>query len=247
MAIDPSNTITYGELKTLVLNWMKSTSSGGLKLQNLGSYNPNVHASLKDPNWSSVVTQKDYNWEYRYTYDKKGNATKADRYRTHIELVVKINSASIIPVVTATQIETDFNNFLATTGITGSRLNGIVTTSGLLNFWNNVICFLYKHLVNVASNDAPNGSLMYWSASTYDYEHVTILTDEYISTPGETKVTAQDILDMLTTLKETYNFAHRTYIIRYSENKNVTVTKLATGVTPYTSGYDSPDSPAKKA
>lgn len=233
MAIDPTNTLTYNELKTDTLNWIKTIP------QNVGSYKSTVHASLRDPNWSKTLTQHNYNWEYRYAYNKQGNPTKADRYRTHIDLIAKINTATIIPVVTATQIETDFNNFLTTANI-NSRLNGIVTTSGLLNFWDNVVCFLYKHLVSVSSNDAPNGVLMYWSTSTYNYKYVTKLSDNYTTVPSETKITAQDMLDMLTTLEETYNFAHRTHIVTYSITKTTTVTKLATGVAPGT--YESPES-----
>ena len=226
MAIKLNDTITYGDLKTNILNWIKSIP------KNVGSYASNVPASLKDSSWTKTLTSKNYDWEYRYDYDSNGQALKADRYRTHIDLTATINSSTIIPIVTATQIEKDFNSFLVTTGITGSRLNGIVTTSGLLNFWDNVICFLYRHLVTVASNDNPSGVLMYWSNSTYNYKHVTILSDEYTNIPSETKITAQDILDMLTTLKETYNFAQRTHIVTYSITKNTTVTKVATGVVP---------------
>ena len=100
------------------------------------------------------------------------------------------------------------------------RLNGIVTTSGLMNFWDNVICFLYRHLVNVCSNDAPNGVLMYWSASTYQYQYVTKLSDNYTNIPSETKITAQDMLDMLKTLKDTYNFAYP-FVLCYCKCNNV--------------------------
>lgn len=225
MAINPNDTITYNTLKSNILAWIKSIP------KNVGSYASSVPDSLKNPNWTKTLTSKNYDWEYRYEYNSSLQSTKADRYRTHIDLIATINSSTIIPTVTATQIETDFNNFLNTANIS-QRLNGIVTTSGLLNFWDNVVCFLYKHLVNVASNDNPQGVLMYWSNSTYNYQYVTKLSDNYTSTPGETKITAQDILDMLTTLKETYNFAQRTHIVTYSVTKNTTVTKVATGVVP---------------
>lgn len=233
MAIDPNNTITYNDLKTNVLAWLKRIP------KNVGSYASGVHASLRDPNWSKVLTSKDYNWEYRYNPGRDNKMHTANRYTTHIDLIATINSLTLIPVVTAAQIESDFNAFLDDSRVNiNARKNAIVTTSGLLNFWDNVICFLYRHLVNVASNDAPNGVLMYWSASTYRYKYVTKLTDNNISKPSETEITAQDILDMLTTLENTYNFAQRTHIIQYKITENKSVSLVASGVAP---GWDSPE------
>lgn len=233
MAINPNNTITYGTLKNDVLAWIKSIP------QNVDSYKSTVHASLKT-GWTKTLTSKDYYWEYRYDYNYHGQATAADQYRTHIDLIASVNSNTVIPVVSAAQIETDFNNFMSNANI-NQRANGIVTTSGIMNFWDNVVCFLYRHLVNVCSNDAPNGVLMYWSASTYSYQYVTKLTDNFTTKPSETKITAQDMKDMLTTLEDTYNFAHRTHVVTYSITENKWISKTATEVAPYQ--LDSPESP----
>lgn len=233
MAINPNDTITYRVLKNNVLAWIKSIP------HNVGSYKSDVHASLK-AGWTKVYASKDYYWEYRKNYNYNKRATSADRYKTHIDLTATVNSNTVIPVVTATQIENDFNAFLNTAKI-NNRLDGIVTTSGLLNFWDNVICFLYRHLVNVCSNEAPNGVLMYWSASTYSYQYVTKLTDNFTTKPSETKITAQDMKDMLTTLENTYNFAHRTHVVTFSITKNAIITNIARNVAPYAKGYDCPE------
>ena len=183
MAIDPSNTITYGQLTNNVLSWIQNIC------ENVGSaYKSSVDKALKPnttfPEYSGT---KEIYWEYRYNGD-----SKFDYYKTTYDYVLSVNNNTVIPLVTTAQIKTDFDNFMTQANLI-QRKDYIVTTSGLLNLWNNIICFLYAHLFDVTSNFASKSSLMYWSNSgiAYDYD-ATDMTDTNV-TASETKIAALDI------------------------------------------------------
>lgn len=206
MAIDPSNTQTYGTLIDHIVNWISGLC------QNVGGYANIVHASVK-PNYSVPVSYEQTNWEHRYN---PGNRD-ATYYRTTCQLIYTTRASTIIGTTTAAQITSDLNNFLSARNLT-QRRNCIVTTSGLLNLWNNITCFLYKHLVNVTSNFIPDVSyMMYWAASPYAYGSATNQTDAY-TTPMETCITALDINEMLATLQNTYNPTWRTHVVQFDSS-----------------------------
>lgn len=217
MAINPSNTLTYGTLIDHIVNWISGLC------QNVGGYANIVHASVK-PNYSVPVSYEQTNWEHRYN---PGNA-RATYYRTTCQLIYTTRASTIIGTTTAAQITSDLNNFLSARNLT-QRRDCIVTTSGLLNLWNNITCFLYKHLVNVTSNFIPDVSYtMYWAASPYAYGAATNQTDAY-TVPMETCITALDINEMLATLQDTYNPTWRTHIVQFDSNLVDSTANLGNG------------------
>ena len=218
MAINPSDTITYGELIDNIITWIPTIC------KNIDSYSSDIHASVK-PNYSGQPVSMKKDWEYRYAYNGSGYPTRATHYRTTFVLTMTTKASTIIPVVTLQQLSTDLDNFLQARNLI-QRSDAIVTTSGLLNIWNNVACFLYKHLVNVTCNFIPNESyLMYWSASPYNYGTTTNMTDFNLD-PSETNISALDINDMLKTLKETYNPTWRIHVVSFSQTLNDSTVKL---------------------
>ena len=220
MAINPSQTITYGDLTTSVLNWIKSSCN------NIDSYSSAVHASMKT-NWSITLKSSKKKWARYYAHDGSHKPTKADYYETTFNAIAKVINTSVIPVVTSTQLATDYNNFMTTANVF-QRDQYIVTASGLLNFWDNVICFLYKHLMDVTSNYASNPVLMYQSNSPYSYKYVTKLNDKNVL-PSETQITADDINQMINTMCETYNPAWRTHPIQFTPSLSDTTTLVGRG------------------
>ena len=235
MPINPSDTITYKALSDDVLAWIKS------KIQNMGSYTSAVHASLKST-WINQVlpnTDRIYKWEYRKDFNGSKVATKADRYTTRVRLIGNVDTSSVVSVVTESKINSDWDAFLSNAKIK-DNLNKIVNTTGLLNFWDNLVVFLYKHLVEVTGDFAPNGVLMYWAESDKSYKYVTKLNTS-IYNMSETCISAQDMLDMIETLGDTYNFPHRNHVVTFSITKDATITKTATDVAPYAEGYDCPE------
>lgn len=205
MAINPQDSITYGELLDSIQTWILNNC------KNVNTYDSSVHACVK-PNYSvSNVSQK-WDWEYRYGAD----TSHAIHYRTTFVCTSASRASAVIPVVTSTQINSDLSTFLSNRNLT-QRRNAIVTTSGLLNLWNNVACFLYKHLVNVTS-DFLSGEkyLMYWASSPYSYATVTNMTDMNLI-PNETCISALDINEMLNTLQETFNPLWRLHFVTYKQ------------------------------
>jgi len=221
MAIDPSNTITYGQLIDNVLSWIQNIC------ENVGSeYKSSVDKALK-PNttFPEYSGKKEIYWEYRHNGDNK-----FDYYKTTYDYVLSVNNDTIIPLVTTAQIKTDFDNFMTQANLI-QRKDYIVTTSGLLNLWNNIVCFLYAHLFDVTSNFTSKSSLMYWSNSgiAYDYD-ATDMTDTNV-TASETKIAALDINEMLSTLQEAYNPIHRSHIVEVIGKANDSTESLGTGNT----------------
>ena len=221
MAIDPSNTITYGQLTNNILSWIQNIC------ENVGSeYKSSVDKALKPnttfPEYSGT---KEIYWEYRYNGDNK-----FDYYKTTYDYILSVNNDTVIPLVTIAQIKTDFDNFMTQANLI-QRKDYIVTTSGLLNLWNNIVCFLYAHLFDVTSNFASKSSLMYWSNSgiAYNYD-ATDMTDTNI-TASETKIAALDINEMLSTLQEAYNPIHRSHIVEVIGKANDSTKSLGTGNT----------------
>lgn len=221
MAIDPSNTITYGQLTDNVLSWIQNIC------ENVGSeYKSSVDKALKPnttfPEYSGT---KEIYWEYRYNGDNK-----FDYYKTTYDYILSVNNDTVIPLVTIAQIKTDFDNFMTQANFI-QRKDYIVTTSGLLNLWNNIVCFLYAHLFDVTSNFASKSSLMYWSNSGIAYDYgATDMTDTNI-TASETKIAALDINEMLSTLQEAYNPVHRSHIVEVIGKANDSTESLGTGNT----------------
>jgi hypothetical protein len=220
MAINPSQTITYGALRTNVLNWIKT------KCNNIDAYSSNVHASMK-ANWSSNVKSTTTKWARYYAHNINRSPTKADYYQTTCTTKISTVNNSVIPVVSLTQLTSDYDSFMTNANIS-QRDSYIVTTSGLLNFWNNVICFLYRHLVDVTSNQTSNSILMYQSDSPHPYEYVSKLNDKN-SLPNETQITAQDINEIIDTMGDTYNPSWRTHPIQFTTSLTDSTTYVGTG------------------
>ena len=239
MAIDPSNTVTYGQLTNNILSWIQNIC------ENVGSeYKSSVDEALK-PNtiFSEYSGTKEIYWEYRYNYGGDRKPHKFDYYKTTYTYTLSVNNDTVIPLVTTAQIKTDFDNFMTQANLI-QRKDYIVTTSGLLNLWNNIICFLYAHLFDVTSNFANKSSLMYWSNSgiSYDYD-ATDMTDMN-TTVSETKIAALDINEMLSTLQEAYNPVHRSHIVEVIGKANDSTDSLGTGTTSRTTSTAPQGTPA---
>lgn len=212
MAINPQDTMTYGELLDAIITWIPSIC------KNIDAYDSSVHASVR-PNYSVNTVSQKWDWEYRHS----ANAG-ATHYRTTFNCTMNTRASTIIPVVTQAILSSDLNTFLSQRNLI-QRRDGIVTTSGLLNLWNNIACFLYKHLVGVTSNLISETYLMYWSNSPYSYATVTNMTDLNL-TPKETCISALDINELLGTLQETFNPVWRTHVITYTQTLSDSTIKM---------------------
>lgn len=230
MAINPQDSITYGELLDSIQTWILGLC------KNINEYDPEVHPSVKADYSVPVLSQK-WDWEYRYAYVGKhggGVPTRATHYQTTYVVTLTTKASTVIPIVTEETVLTDLNNFLQRRNLI-QRRNGIVTTSGLLNFWNNISCFLYKHLVGVTSNFISNTTyLMYWSNSPYNYATVSNMTDLNLN-PTETNISALDINEMLNTIQETFNPNWRIHIVTYSQTTSDSTVNLG-ACAPFTYG-----------
>jgi len=192
MAIDQYDSITYGELTSAFINWVKTNCN------NVDSYSSSVPAALKS------------GFSKSYTKTESRVTTTA---------TFSINSYDVVPVTTTATVESQINTFLTDRNII-QRKDAYITTSGLLNFWQNIAIFCNKKLYLVSSQYVPTPILMYNPTVIRSYDALPNMTDNY-STPHETPVLANDFITIAKAFDSSlFDFAKSKYIV-YS----LTVTK----------------------
>lgn len=185
MALNPEDSLTYGELLTLFKKWVKSNCN------NVGSYSTAVDACLKS------------GFSRRYSY-QSSNITKY--------VTLSINSWDVVPVVTTNTIDSQIDEFFTDRNIV-QRQDNYVTTSGIINFWNNIAIFCNKRLYLVASQYAPTPILMYNSSTVRAFDPLINLTDKN-TVQKESVVPAQDFITIAKAFDSALlDFAKEKYII----------------------------------
>lgn len=185
MALNPEDSLTYNDLLILFKSWVKSNCN------NVGSYSAAVDASLKS------------GFSRRYSY-QSGGTTK---YAT-----LSINAWDVVPIVTESTIDSQIDEFFTDRNIV-QRKNFYVTTSGIINFWNNAAIFCNKRLYLVASQYAPNPILMYNSSIVRVFDPLPNLTDTN-SMIKESVVPAQDFITIAKAFDSALvDFAKEKYVI----------------------------------
>ena len=185
MALNPEDSLTYNDLLILFKSWVKSNCN------NVGSYSAAVDVSLKS------------GFSRRYSY-QSNNVTK---YATLL-----INSWDVVPVVTESTIDSQIDEFFTSRNII-QRKDFYVTTSGIINFWNNLAIFCNKRLYLVASQYAPNPILMYNSGTVKAFDPLDNLTDTN-SIQKESVVPSQDFITIAKAFDSALvDFAKEKYVI----------------------------------
>lgn len=185
MAVNPQNSLTYGQLFDQFKNWVKSNCN------NVNSYKSTVPACLKSG----------FSQSYAYT---SGNTQK--------RATLSINSWDVVPVVASSTIDSQLNAFFTDRNII-QRKNNYVTTSGIINFMHNIAIFCNERLWLVASQYCPNAILMYNSANVQAFEQLTNLSDTFTK-QSEDPVKAADFITVAQAFSSSIiNFAKEKYVI----------------------------------
>ena len=129
--ISSGSIITYGDLVSNVLNAIYS------KCQNIDSFASSVPDYLKN-GYSKTVTGPTV----------AGAVTNA---------TMTVND-SVLSVVSRATVQSDFNSFLASRGIS-NKSETVMSLRGILNFMANAAAFIKARVVNVAVSDEANSAV----------------------------------------------------------------------------------------
>lgn len=153
MAISPNNTITYGDLVNAVRSYILSTC------KNIGTAWTSAVPTTFRPGGSlgTIVS----------VYSKVQGGINASAPITATAAV----GANSLGLVTQSTIESQFNSFMTSRGIM-SRTDQLVTTKGLLHFYNSISAFFSVRVVVVTNSMVPNTRIIFYNAGTVTYPTV---------------------------------------------------------------------------
>ncbi len=203
MAINPNNIITYSELTSTFLNWLKTSCT------NIGSdYSSSVPAYFK-----SSWTNKDVVKSTVNAFNPSGAATNAA-----CGVKASIVSSTVIPVVNVSKVTSDFNSFMQARSI-DTKSDKPITTRGVINFWNNVAAFCTSNILFVTGQKwgvasptdtlTPETKKLKMYKSVCDYQPVT--------TPPEGElISSADVKEFLKDLEKIINDTAKTHQIVYT-------------------------------
>lgn len=183
MALLPNASVTYGDLITEAYNKIIAL------VQNRDAYSNAVPAEIKAG------------------YKKTTTITLDHALNKPVTYTFVMPTDPRLAVVSTQQINTDWNNFLTSRGLS-SQANQPISTRGILNLYNNIAAFCSVKLILVTSQLTSTECVFYNPVDT-NYPDVP-------STDPNEYITYADITELLDVLSDTINSVTKLYIARYN-------------------------------
>ena len=146
-----NSNLTYQSLYNTLLNWIKSNCN------NIDSFSSSVSAAMKS-NWSSTV--------------RASSGTGG--------INISIDNSTAVSIVSSATVDTQLSDYMTSVGIV-TKLSSIVTTNGLISFWNAAATFCAGKLRFASGQFATTPLLMYFSGNDLPSSTVPNIESELIN------------------------------------------------------------------
>lgn len=194
MAIKPGETITYGDLVQHFFNWIQNDAN----LLNVAETQ------------EAYVSQVPIEWrtDFEKRFDTERTSSKDSGYNdpvVKVGAVMTANSSTVLPRVSINDVRKDFNTFMHNRGM-DAKTDTLISTRGIINFWNNVATFCAYNIVIVSSNERPVPSRMYKKNQSWPTQ---------VNVDDSELIVAEDVTKMLANLEEVVNRTARMHQVVY--------------------------------
>ena len=193
MAIKPGELITYGDLVDHFANWIQNEA-------NL------INVANTDDEYNQKVP-REWRRGYSRTVDTDRSGAKEPAPINKVGATITIVDNSIIDRVTPAKVMEEFDRFMTNRGLSVSqKRDTLITTRGIINFWNNVAAFCSTNIVLVSSNENTTVRRMYKSNTSWPA----------VPNVGDSElIIASDVTTMLSNLEEVVNRTSKLHQIIY--------------------------------
>lgn len=157
-------TYTYKDLRNIFLQWIKDNC------QNIDGLKYTVDKSMRTDFSVMEKSRRSASGDWMSSNMGGGGVT------------ITINNNTAVTPVSSAKVESQFDSFMASRNFETKIDNEIIlSTNGILNFWNNVAAFCNKRLTYVSSTLSVNTVLIYNDSANIIYDTTSLINSKKIN------------------------------------------------------------------